>query len=64
MQKIHGAIKAKETIANLIIATDIIVLTKTDCIVSRDEKFIKTTTGIGVITPRKLPEKMAPGDLQ
>ena len=89
LRKIHGLIKAKETIANLVVATDIVALTKNDCIdalalqindyedaiiaicakkinadyiVSRDEKFIKTTTDVEVISPQNFLAKIAGAD--
>ena len=81
LQKVQGAKKTKDTIANLITAMSVIPLTETDCtdalalpmndfedaviavcaqkinadcIVSRDENFIKAETAVKVITPKQL----------
>jgi putative PIN family toxin of toxin-antitoxin system len=85
IKKLQGAEKAKETIANLIAAINIISLTENDCketlalsindfedaiiavcahkinaecIVSRDEKFIKAKTGVEVLTPKQLTKRV------
>lgn len=84
LKKVQGAEKAKETIANLMTAVNIVPITEedcrkalalpmndfedaliavcaeksgSDCIVSRDRKFIGSETAVKVITPRQLLEK-------